>query len=134
MLISEFLPKRPLADGSMKLGINQWDIPELGTLLEDVLPTNKVFSDFEVRHEFEEISERTVLLNARRIDHLHLILLAMEDITERRKAEAEESREDKNFREMLENNPVPSVVSALKVGRILDINQAFTRVTGMLAR
>ncbi|MGK2944646.1 MAG: PAS domain S-box protein [Desulfuromonadales bacterium] len=113
-----------------ELGNGQWDIPELRSLLEDVLPTDKVFNDFEFRHGFVEIGERTMLLNARRIDHLQLILLVIEDITDRRKAESERSREHKNFRKMFEFSPVPSMVSTLKDGRILDINQAFEKVTG----
>jgi PAS domain S-box-containing protein len=113
-----------------ELGNGHWDIPELRSLLEDALPTDKVFNDFEFRHEFEKIGERTILLNARRIDHLQLVLLAMEDITDRRKAEAERSGEYENFRKMFEINPVPLVVSTLKEGRILDINQAFEKVTG----
>jgi nitrogen-specific signal transduction histidine kinase len=83
-----------------ELGNGQWDIPELRSLLEDVLTTDKVFNDFEFRHEFVEIGERTMLLNARRIDHLQLILLAMENITDRRKAEAE--RSSKLEREQIE--------------------------------
>jgi PAS domain S-box-containing protein len=69
------------------LGNGQWDVPALRELLDNVLPENEIFNDFEVRHTFESIGRRIMLLNARRIDRLQLILLAMEDITERRKAE-----------------------------------------------
>lgn len=69
-----------LADG-------QWDIPALRTLLEQVLPDNTIFNDFEIVHEFKQIGRRTLLLNARRVDHLQRILLAIEDITERKRAE-----------------------------------------------
>jgi len=68
------------------LGNHQWDIPKLHTLLEEVLPNNKVFKDFEVTHEFEQIGRRTMLLNACRLDHVQFILLAIEDITERKQA------------------------------------------------
>jgi light-regulated signal transduction histidine kinase (bacteriophytochrome) len=34
-------------------------------------------------HEFETIGYRHMLLNARRLDHLNLIVLAIEDVTER---------------------------------------------------
>ena len=53
------------------------------TLLEDILPNQSSFDDFEVEHDFESIGRRTMLLNARRLDHLNLILLAIEDVTER---------------------------------------------------
>jgi two-component system, chemotaxis family, CheB/CheR fusion protein len=69
------------------LGNGQWAIPELRTLLEDILPHQTVFNDFEVSHTFAQLGPRTMLLNARRVDHLQLILLAMEDITSRKHAE-----------------------------------------------
>ena len=69
------------------LGNGQWAIPELQTLLEEILPRNTVFNDYEVTHTFEQLGPRTMLLNARRIDHLQLILLAIEDITSRKHAE-----------------------------------------------
>ena len=47
------------------------------------LPNQSSFDDFEVEHDFESIGHRTMLLNARRLDHLNLILLAIEDVTER---------------------------------------------------
>jgi two-component system CheB/CheR fusion protein len=36
-----------------------------------------------VMHEFETVGYRHMLLNARRLDHLNLIVLAIEDVTER---------------------------------------------------
>ncbi len=64
-----------------ELGNGQWNIPELRTLLEEVLPTNKVFSGYKVTHTFEQIGQRTMVLNARRLDDVQRILLAIEDIT-----------------------------------------------------
>ncbi len=48
-----------------EIGNGQWDIPALRALLEDVLPENNTFDDFEVEHEFEHIGRRVMLLNAR---------------------------------------------------------------------
>jgi len=74
-----------------KLGNRQWDIPKLRKLLEEILPQNTQIEDFEVDHEFTTIGRRTMLLNARRIyresNRTETILLAIEDITERRRAE-----------------------------------------------
>jgi hypothetical protein len=67
-----------------KLGNGQWDIPELKKLLEEILPQKKVVKNYEVKHNFPIIGEKTVLLNARQIDSVQLIILAMEDITERK--------------------------------------------------
>jgi two-component sensor histidine kinase len=72
-----------------ELGEGQWDIPELRRLLSEVLPDNEFFRDFEVQHDFPAIGLRVMVLNACRVDHLQLILLAIEDITERRRAEVE---------------------------------------------
>jgi transcriptional regulator with GAF, ATPase, and Fis domain len=70
------------------LGNRQWDIPRLRELLEDILPRNSAFHDFEVEHTFETIGRKIMHLNARRIyeeegNHTRLILLAIEDVTER---------------------------------------------------
>jgi light-regulated signal transduction histidine kinase (bacteriophytochrome) len=73
------------------LGNRQWDIPKLRELLEEILPTHTTFDNFEVEHEFKTIGRRVMHLNARRIyreiDETHLILLAIEDVTERKRAQ-----------------------------------------------
>ena len=73
------------------LGNRQWDIPKLRTLLEEVLSDNHPVHDFEVEHTFPTIGRKIMLLNACRfvsVDiRLNLILLAIEDITERKQAE-----------------------------------------------
>jgi PAS domain S-box-containing protein len=72
------------------LGNGQWDIPDLRRLLEHILPKNNPFHDFEVTHDFEGIGRKTMLLNARRVDRdgePQMILLAIEDITEMKRAE-----------------------------------------------
>lgn len=73
-----------------ELGNRQWDIPRLRQLLENVLPENNAFDDVEVDHEFEGIGRRIMLLNGRRLDHLDLILLAIRDVTEQRRLEAQQ--------------------------------------------
>jgi two-component system, chemotaxis family, CheB/CheR fusion protein len=74
-----------------ELGSGQWDIPKLRTLLEEVLPKGQAFSDIEIAHEFPESGLRCMLLNGRKLsqegNHEELILLAIEDITDKRIAE-----------------------------------------------
>lgn len=75
-----------------ELGDGQWNIPALKTLLEEIIPLNTSFEDFEVAHDFESIGQRTMLLNARRFPaegKWDLILLAIADITERKRLEVE---------------------------------------------
>jgi PAS domain S-box-containing protein len=73
------------------LGNGQWDIPRLRTFLEEVLPQNQSFQDYDVEHDFPTIGRKIMLLNARRFvsegSRSELILLAIEDITERKRAE-----------------------------------------------
>ena len=38
-----------------KIGNGQWDVPELRTLLEEVLPTNEQFEDFRIEADFPKI-------------------------------------------------------------------------------
>src|SRR3990172_3721359 len=72
------------------LGNSQWDTPSLRTLLEELLPKNTELRDFEVEHEFPIIGRRVMQLNARQLHHgeagMPLILLAIEDVTERKRA------------------------------------------------
>ena len=75
-----------------ELGNGQWDIPDLRTLLEDVVPKSSVFNDFELEHTFPAIGRRVMLLNARKLQaghHGELLVLAMEDVTQRRRSEEE---------------------------------------------
>jgi len=73
------------------LGNKQWDIPQLRELLETILPEKTTFDNYEVEHDFAAIGRRIMLLNARQIHRVlgkeHIILLAIEDVTERKDAE-----------------------------------------------
>ncbi|MDR3625660.1 MAG: PAS domain-containing protein, partial [Ignavibacteriaceae bacterium] len=74
------------------LGNHQWDIPKLRELLETILPEKTTFDNYEVEHDFSTIGKRIMLLNARKIqrgaEKEQIILLAIEDITERKEIEA----------------------------------------------
>ncbi|MBC7966254.1 MAG: PAS domain-containing protein, partial [Fuerstia sp.] len=73
-----------------ELGNGQWDIPDLRTLLEDIVPKSSVFDDFELEHTFPDIGRRVMLLNARKLQagqHGELLVLAMEDVTARKLAQ-----------------------------------------------
>jgi two-component system CheB/CheR fusion protein len=70
------------------LGNRQWDIPALRELLERIIPENGVFDDCAVEHTFPTIGFRKMRLNARKLVPKKagkaLILLAIEDVTEKR--------------------------------------------------
>jgi PAS domain S-box-containing protein len=112
-----------------ELGNRQWDIPELRQLLEDVLPANNLFNDFEVEHDFEGIGRRTMLLNGRRLDSVQLILLAIEDDTERKRAEAAVRASEQRLRKVLETDAV-GVLFFDPSGTLVDANDIFLRAMG----
>ena len=84
-----------------ELGSHQWDIPRLREQLETIVPANAHFEDFEVDHTFPTIGHKTMLLNARRLQRKNgepwLILLAIEDVTDRRRAEAVLARQTREL-------------------------------------
>ncbi len=83
------------------LGDGQWNIPKLKILLEDILPKNTFFEDFNVEHDFPKIGKRIMLLNARRVhtadEETPIILLAMEDITKQKNLEDQLREYTKNL-------------------------------------
>jgi two-component system, chemotaxis family, CheB/CheR fusion protein len=80
-----------------ELGNGQWNIPRLREVLENILVENSSFQDFEVEHDFPSIGKKVMSLNARMIEKkgrsgIQLVLLAIQDITERKGAELELQR------------------------------------------
>jgi two-component sensor histidine kinase len=71
------------------LGDGQWNIGELRTLLEQVIPRSASVFDYEVTGTFPVVGHRTMLLSAQRIEQSgtrrHLLLLTIVDATERKK-------------------------------------------------
>src|ERR1700733_10096716 len=47
------------------LGNGQWDIPQLRTLLPQVMNNSHPVEGFEVDHDFPDLGQRNMLLNAR---------------------------------------------------------------------
>lgn len=120
-----------------ELGGGQWDLPELRRLLEEILPQDSVVEGYEVAHAFEGLGERVVRLNARRLDHLQLILLAIEDITALRRAERErrEAREvlgqsEERYRLLVEGVREYAIFSMDPERRITTWNSGAALITG----
>jgi two-component sensor histidine kinase len=78
------------------LGDEQWDIPKLRVLLEQIIPERGVMDGYEVEHEFPNVGHRTMYLNARQVIYKAgaepTILLGIEDVTERRGLEREKDK------------------------------------------
>ncbi|MFA5973727.1 MAG: PAS domain S-box protein [Lentimicrobiaceae bacterium] len=119
------------------LGNNQWDIPKLRELLETILPEKTTFDDYEVEHDFSTIGKRVMLLNARQIKRAFgkekIILLAIEDITERKSAEEsinEKSRITTEYLDiLLDHSHAPIIIwdSSLVIKRF---NHEFEKLSG----
>ncbi|GAB4482888.1 MAG: hypothetical protein Kow0088_25940 [Anaerolineales bacterium] len=111
-----------------ELGNHQWDIPALRKLLEDILPQNSHFDDFEVEHTFEKIGRRVMLLNARRVvqedQKTQWILFAIQDITEKKAAEQALINSERQYRILFENNPLPMWIYDLESLSFLAVNEA----------
>jgi two-component system, chemotaxis family, CheB/CheR fusion protein len=93
-----------------EVGSKQWDIPRLRELLEEIIPRNSQVADFEVVHQFPYIGEKVMVLNARRLIRKlhqgHLILLAIEDITQYRQAQKVIAEREAWFHNMADNSPM----------------------------
>ena len=115
------------------LGNRQWNIPALRTLLEKILPDKSVFNDFEVTHFFSHIGERTMLLNARAIrnekSQEKLILLSIEDITERKRAQEILNENTDHLHQLVRELPA-GVYSCDAQGRINFYNKAAAKLWG----
>jgi two-component system, chemotaxis family, CheB/CheR fusion protein len=67
-----------------ELGNRQWNIPKLRELFREITTNNSRLDGFEVRHKFQHLGLRHMILNARRIEPYggsQMILLSIEDVT-----------------------------------------------------
>ena len=117
-----------------ELGDGQWDIPALRTLLEDVSPSQRAFDDVEVVHDFPGIGRRIMLLNARKTyqpgNQSKQILLALEDVTERRATEARLHETDERLRLLVEGTRDHAMILLDPIGRIVHWNTGAERILG----
>lgn len=100
------------AEGRLLYDLNQrqWDIPKLRELLEEELPRNAYLHGYEIVHHFAGLGEKTLVFNARRVTQkIHgeqLVLLAIEDISEHRRAQQIITDREAWFRNLADNAPV----------------------------
>jgi PAS domain S-box-containing protein len=117
-----------------ELGNRQWDIPELRTLLEKILPHNHSFQDFEVENDFPMLGRRIMLLDACLLmptdSRPELILLAIEDITERRRAEAQVREKEVRYRRLFETSRDGILILDAHTMQITDANPFIGELLG----
>ena len=126
--------KDTLGNQVYDLGNRQWDIPALRALLETILPDKAVFNDYEVEHDFPFIGKRILLLNARRIPappkEAQWILLAFEDVTERRRLERLLQASEQRFRRAFETAHDGMLLIEKTGGMIVNSNPAVQDMLG----
>ena len=117
-----------------ELGNGQWDIPELRRLLSELLPEKKTLNDYQVKHQFRDIGQKTMLLNARQIQRQDggapLILLAIEDVTERERVQEALRESEQRLSFMAEAIP-QKISSALPDGSVNYLNAQWAEFTGL---
>src|SRR5271154_2965407 len=117
-----------------ELGNGQWDIPELRTLLTRVLSNSHPVEDFEVEHAFPDLGRRSMLLNARRFppesNDPHLVLLAIEDVTDRRQAEAATMDSEVRYRRLFQMAKDGILILDAETGKVIDANPFMTTLLG----
>jgi two-component system CheB/CheR fusion protein len=89
------------------LGNRQWDIPELRKRLTMVQTRDVPIRNFEVNHEFPGIGWKSMLVNAHKFPlregNNSLILLAVQDITDRKQMEETLKDNEERFRLLIQN-------------------------------
>src|ERR1700690_3999042 len=116
------------------LGNGQWNIPHLRVLLEDILSKNDTVDDYEIEHNFESIGQKTMLLNASKIREKQndqpIILLAIEDITERKRLEDLLTESEVRYRRIFETASDGILLLEKNEGNIMHANQAVEKILG----
>ena len=116
------------------LGNGQWNLPELRTLLKEVLSNNHPIHDFEVEQTFPAIGHRVMRLNAGRLTSVNsqpdLVLLAIEDITDRHNAEIALRNSEIRFRRLFETAKDGILILESSTGKITDANPFISELLG----
>jgi diguanylate cyclase (GGDEF)-like protein/PAS domain S-box-containing protein len=127
-------PEETIGNFIYDLGNRQWDIPKLRVLFEAILPHDTVFNGYEVEHDFLDIGHKIILLNARQIFRKnigsHIILLAMEDITERKQVEERISEVTRQQQAILDNIPNIAWLKDRR-GKYAAVNEPFGKAFGV---
>jgi PAS domain S-box-containing protein len=132
------------------LGNRQWNIPKLLQLLKEIIPENKVAKDFKVEHKFEHIGQRFMRLNACQlrvpkqvaaiiaagvreeegVGEEELILLAIEDITERERLQEKLKGSEERYRRAFETSRDGLLLVHKTEGDILNSNASAQELLG----
>ena len=116
------------------LGNGQWNIPRLRSLLEGILSNSHPIHDYDVEHDFPAIGKKIMLLNANRFESVNsqpdLILLAIEDITERKRAEIAVHTSEVRYRRLFQTAKDGILILDANSLKIIDANPFMTELLG----
>ena len=114
------------------LGNGQWNIPRLRTLLDGVLQNFDAVHDFEVEHTFPAIGTKIMLLNTSRFASVEgsqsLLLLAIEDITEHKRAEVALQASESRYRRLFQTAKDGILILDIDTQKIVDANPFMTEL------
>lgn len=118
-----------------ELGSGQWNILKLREVLENIVKSDSLIDNFEVEHDFPGIGRKIMSLNGRKLSSNHSddgnsILLAIEDITGRRQAEAERLWLEGELRQAQKMESVGTLAAGIAhdFNNILNIVQGYALV------
>ncbi|HET6255402.1 MAG TPA: CheR family methyltransferase [Puia sp.] len=93
-----------------EMGDGQWNKPEIKELINNILLHDRQFDSYEMQYTLPTLGLRTLMVNGRKVvqkaNKQELMLLAFEDITDRKRAEALNAEREEWFRNMANNAPV----------------------------
>ena len=110
-------------------GAGQCSDPQLRELLQDVLANGNEIKDFELDQDFPEIGRRRLVLSGRQIRMSGTILIAIEDVTERKRAQEALERSESTISALLDSTP-QSVLGVNVSKEIVLINGSTERMFG----
>lgn len=128
-----FLEERVIGKPFFEIYNHYWDIPALKERLEKVIEQNVPFHDFEIDHIFSASGRKTMLFSARQIYQIGYanprVLLAITDITERKRAEEAMRVSEKKYRYLFDNASDAIITIDLE-DKVLSWNRGAERIFG----